>query len=278
MVSSFLKSTAWCLLAGGVAGAATLVPGFNPGDGLFNYRVIDIVNGAGNNDHDVNDTNEAVIIADGITPAAGTGLITVGSTTYFVDKNDVGTIAGIDNGSANRDYASPFQLDVSGYEGQDFVIRYSGYIYFAPGNYTMRMDGDDGSQVVIPGVDFDTPGGRWGGNGVPTGEATIPANQLFFNAPTGSSNTGGTFTIGAGGLMTTFEATWYERGGGDYFEVDIIDSLQTSGSFEGSGPSILQNDLFDKVAISSTPFTPIPEPSGVVLLTAGSLLALRRRR
>lgn len=83
-----LHSTAFCVLLGGMASAATSVPGFNPGDGLFNYQVIDITNGAGNNDQDVNDTNEAVSIANGIAPSAGTGLISVGAKTYFVSSND----------------------------------------------------------------------------------------------------------------------------------------------------------------------------------------------
>lgn len=253
------------LLIGGVSQAATVVPGYEMGDGLFSYQVVDVI------DSGTNPTIDNTTEARDVITTVGTALPgTVGDWAF--SANDFGTIASVDNGGTDRLHTAA-QLSLAPYDGTDIAIRYSGGIYFPAGDYSMFMNGDDGSSIVIPGVTFIN---RFGNvNGTPA------ADEILFEAPTGNSNTGAQFTIPAGGLVTTFEAVWFERGGGDHFEVELFSGFGTKTNADpfNADWNILSDGILGGVAVSSTPFVPVPEPSGsALLLIAGALLGIRRRR
>ena len=168
------------------------------------------------------------------------------------------------------DHTALGQLPVN--PGAQFVIQYTAGIYFPEGDYSIYANGDDGHSITIPGVSFVN---RFGNvNGVPA------SDELRYEAPTGNSNQGAQFSIGPGGLVTTFEAVWFERTGRDFFEVENRTGFGTKGSGPDTEWDIRSETADDSgIAINSTPFTPVPEPgTGLLgLLAAGILIAKRRR-
>ncbi|WP_435895782.1 PEP-CTERM sorting domain-containing protein [Oceaniferula spumae] len=267
MTKLFTLTPALVLMASGLSGAAIVVPGHSPvSDGLFSYRIIDI-NGSGT-DTQINTATEAKTIVSTIGSTAAPGIV----GNYGFSANDTGTIGSVDNGSADRLYTVS-QLTVSTYSGSDFVIQYTGGIYFPAGDYSIYVNGDDGHSISIPGVTFINRFGNVSG--------TPASDELLHDGPTGSSNQGAQFTVGPGGLVTTFEATWYERGGGDYFEVELRTGFGTKSTGANAEWDILRENADSSgIAINSTPFvvTAVPEPSSALLLALGSISLLGRRR
>ncbi|MCA9247924.1 MAG: PEP-CTERM sorting domain-containing protein, partial [Planctomycetales bacterium] len=267
-----------------VSQAAPIILGdrpFFPGDGLMNSRGIDVNEAAGGSfDVDVNDLPEAEALMDVLAalPAGTTGSVTAGSSTYDVTINASATVAQADFGSAG-DFGvnNPFTGALA---GNHFMMQLSGYIYLPAGTYTIALDGDDGSNFEIDGVSFSE---RINNNDSVKG--STDANEIRYDIPTGGHDTAGVFTVAAD-MITTFEVNWFERTGGERWEVSWASGDQippviggTGNNFNALGFSLFGNNIAGGVLISSSQFVILPEPSTAVMLGLGIVaLAARRKR
>lgn len=255
----------------GIAGAAVVIPG--SGDGLLNFVELKI--GGAGSDADVNNTSEAEnIFANWV---GGTGIVNgsgaFAGKTWEVASVSTSTHGTIDvNGNQPRDYTVDEYNAANGGANQ-YIIQITGGVYLPAGDYTFRSKGDDGSSVVFDNFEW-TPGGT--GNTTPGVVGSGVGNDLRYENPTGDSNTWGNINVGnviSGGDISNLTLTWFERTGGDWYELGFDDSLTTTGSdlavafASGQLGAEFNADGF------------IPEPSAqAALLALGSMLVFRRRR
>ena len=93
----------------------------------------------------------------------------------------------------------------------------TGFLQIPEGTYFIGLNSDDGGYISMPRVEFTNTVNENGATGVP--------GELFFNGTRGQGTfTYGEFTVPAGGVRTEFEAVMFERGGGDAFEVGVLDN------------------------------------------------------
>jgi MYXO-CTERM domain-containing protein len=262
---------------GGCALAVALV-GFAPnaeatlsiqGAPFINVEAVDIDPPTSGN-HDINNTTEAeAIYAAWVAagkPASGP------IAGYTVGASGSAMHTSTDWGGAGHDFSptNPYP-GAPAVGGNDFLVRAAWAMWLPAGDYTIHVESDDGFSLVLNGVTFSSKFGNGQGGG---GQGS--SNELRFEAPTGNSNTGGQFTLAADTFISA-TGIFFERGGGDYFEIAIDDSLTTS---TGPGPySIIRNGLVlhDQEIIVGKRI--VPEPATAMLGVFGlGALAMRRRR
>lgn len=264
-----------------IAVPASAVPaGFQAGDGVLTVRFIDIDQSNGATDSDINSTTEAEAIraaVDAQLAPGGTGNVTVGTTTYNITANVTTTHNAVDfRGNSDRDYnADQFDynpLRAGASIDDDFIVIVTGGVSFAPGDYSIHSDGDDGVHISLPGAGFNNEFGKLNADG------DITPDTMRFETPTGDHNIGAQFTVGAEGLVTTIDGLFWERGGGDFWEIALAEGLTTAVNTTNF-PNVLTHGL-QGVEFNSTAFVgTVPEPTTAVLGLLGLAgLAGRRKR
>lgn len=130
------------------------------------------------------------------------------------DKIDVLDFAG---GPGTFDVDSPYLNGVEDASMDDFLVYVSGVLEIPAGDWTIGCGSDDGCLVHLPGIEF---GDTYGENG-PTvdGDGTI-----IYNGTRGHAWTIGEFEADDD-ITTGFEALFFERAGGDSFEVGILEGF-----------------------------------------------------
>ena len=123
--------------------------------------------------------------------------------------------------------AGTFTFDESSYpnvpdgeigpDQNDVMMIVSGVVEIPEGEWSIGCGSDDGCFVNLPGVSFgdtfaENGSGRVDGDG-----------EIIYNGTRGHAWTVGNFVVPSGGIKTGFEAGFFERGGGDSFEVAILD-------------------------------------------------------
>ena len=136
----------------------------------------------------------------------------------------------------------------------DFVVSAEADVIIPPGEYTIGIGSDDGGKITIPGVEFE----YWSDN-----NGSLDDDQIRFEGTRGHGWTVGYFQLDEQ-LETTITAEFFERGGGDSFEVAVIegevieDANPTTGwellsdgvlgwSVTTTGSALLSADLTDDV-------------------------------
>jgi MSHA biogenesis protein MshQ len=212
------RDTVRCPLSCGVAGT---------------LNAVGVIIGSGGTDVRLDTTTEALnIYAAWI--AAGSpasGLISAG--TYNVAASGTNLVDRIDFGGSNRAYTGTLPYPgfgaVNDQASAQFLVQTSGTVNLAAGDYTIFIDSDDGFNFVLDTVSGDAViFNKFGGS------SAGASNELRFELPTGSASTGGSFTLSQDSVFD-LSAIFFERDGGDYMEVAIVDGITSStnaGNYE----------------------------------------------
>lgn len=179
----------------------------------------------------INTTEEALGILRG-TAAPRTIVEDVRGKVEFID---------IGGGAGSFGDTVPYLNGVADTSVDDFLQQMTGLITIPAGDWTIGVGSDDGATVIIPGVTFDA---RFNAT------AGTSDDEVRFNGTRGHGWTMGEFTLDEP-LTTQFEAVFFERGGGDSFEVAIIDELV--GSNDPSGFEILGDGVLGWEVLDFTP-------------------------
>ena len=186
------------------------------------------INNTGRN-RQINNTTEALAIhaawlAEGAPPS---GLIDGGA--YNVAASGSSTADRIDFGGSDHDFVGtlPYPGEGAGVRGSDFLVHTSGSLSLPAGDYTIFVESDDGFSFIMNPLSGDTV--TFNKFGSSTGGGS---NELRFENPTGNSNTGGSFTLTQDSVFD-IAAIFFERGGGDYLEVSIANSIRTNSAPTG---------------------------------------------
>jgi len=252
----------------------------------FNVQVMNVVDGGGSNDHDFNNTNEVKPLWDFLDANPGfTGTTpSLGGKIWNVQNNVPDTEFQVDYGGGGGNFPSTMNYNTINNDGpgggpgpigggDDFSVKAHAFVEIPQGDWSIMAASDDGRYLRLDDVTFNGQGGQinLGGTG---------NNFIGFNDPTGHNNTVGTFSIGAGGLQTELYAFFWQRGGGDSFEIAIKQGLDTSMGGPGDGWALLTNGLLGW-RVSPEPLI-IPEPSTILVWSLLAALGIgcgwRRRK
>ena len=155
----------------------------------------------------INNTTEFRGILDG-------SVIDVIFNEDITGKLDIIDLAG---GSGNFAFIdNPYLNGVSGDGMIDFGQYVSGTLEIPEGEWSIGFGSDDGGFLNMPNIEFIETFNE-------NGATTDGDGELLFNGTRGHGWTVGNFTVPAGGITTPFEAGFFERGGGDSFEVAAFD-------------------------------------------------------
>ncbi len=143
-------------------------------------------------------------IAQDVLGANNGGLPITSDTVHDVAYINHGDPAGLQ---------SPAVLAMPGTaDKENYAVRATANVTIPAGTWTISFGSDDGGEIHIPGVTFTNKVNEDGATGDP--------EKITFAAPRGYGITSGTFTL-TEPLQTTLTMDFYERGGGDTWEVAI---------------------------------------------------------
>lgn len=193
---------------------------------------------------------------------------TVGATPSFTANGGLG------NGyeSINDDGPGGSGGPITG--GDDFSIRAIADLEFTVGGtYSIALASDDGRIGMLTELHSKAPGfsGITATGGQITGGLTT-ANIWGFDGTTGHNRSVAVFTVAAGDRLN-LDALFFERGGGDSFEISIKAGADTSFGGVIDDWQVLEHGVL------GINLTGIPEPTTAMLGLLGVTgLVMRRRR
>ena len=104
---------------------------------------------------------------------------------------------------------------VTGTSMEDFAVRATAEVVIPVGTWSIGFGSDDGGQITIDGVEFDFD--------LSLNNDSFDDDQIRFEGNRGHGWTVGTFEVTGEPLATTITASMHERGGGDSFEIAVIE-------------------------------------------------------
>jgi hypothetical protein len=213
-------------------GPSTIIPGFTA-------RMIDI---SGGSDGQLNTTTETLNVFN--------GNFSPGQYNITLDHTDQIGVVNMGGGGGTWGSTNAYPDGTTGTALEDFAVRVNADIHIPQGTWTIGFGSDDGGFIQIPGINFSN---HWGTNG----DNNVNDDMIMFEAPRGHAWTRGAFTVGAGGLTTTLDSLFYERGGGDSFEIAII-SGRNSGNPSTNTWSLLEDGALGW-SVETVGIPPIPD-------------------
>ena len=164
----------------------------------------------------------------------------------------------------------PLPTGVMGEE--QYVLKITANVTIPAGTWTIDVGSDDGMKLTIPGVTFTS---RYNNSGAAN------SDTIVFQGWRGHDHTGGTFTVGPGGLSTTLTLIFFEDGGGDDVELSIASGAKNAfdSSFmllsDGVLPGWSVKTASDAPAIDYTPLLGSNVQSVMLNKNATALMRLR---
>lgn len=132
--------------------------------------------------------------------------------TRVVGSYDVVDLAG---GGGSFPVNHPYPNGATGTSMEDFAIRAEADVEIPVGTYSIAFGSDDGGQLTIEGVEFDFDNSL--------NNDSFDDDQIRFEGNRGHGWTVGSFEVSGEPLTTTITASMHERGGGDSFEIAVIE-------------------------------------------------------
>ncbi|MCA9214326.1 MAG: hypothetical protein KDB27_14740, partial [Planctomycetales bacterium] len=137
----------------------------------------------------------------------------------------------------------PYPTGISDESQEDFAVRAEAKVTIPAGSWTIGFATDDGGQLTIPGVEF----------GDSQANDSVDAEQIRFEGNRGHAWTVGSFELDAP-LETTITASMHERGGGDSFEIAVLNDSVVEDASPATGWELLGNGTFGwEVTHTGTP-------------------------
>ncbi len=208
-------------------------------------------------DREINSTTEAIEILE-IWQDNGSkksGNISNNDTRYNVASAGTGTTDRLDFGGKNKDYSGTVTYPGIGPDDgerySDFLVAASGTLSLPAGDYTFYVQSDDGFSLRLTTISGDTVN-------FAKNSSEGDSNELRHERPTGNSRRLGSFTLSQASVFQVDSIFW-ERGGGDYMEVSVINSIETR--YNKNSYEILKDGALNgQVAFGCGQSTP-PPPS-----------------
>ena len=156
----------------------------------------------------------------------------------FEGEKAIGAYSTVDlaggNGTFPDNHAYP--NGVNDASQNDFAVEVKANITIPAGEWTLGFGSDDGGQVTIAGVEFDFD--------TSLNNDSVDDDQIRFEAPRGHGWTAASFELEAE-LETEIVGSFYERGGGDSFEIAVLDETRVEAANPANGWELLADGTFD---------------------------------
>ncbi|MEZ6117393.1 MAG: LamG-like jellyroll fold domain-containing protein [Pirellulaceae bacterium] len=121
-------------------------------------------------------------------------------------------VADLGGGGGTFGETQPYPNGVDDDSQNDFAVRLTANVTIPAGSWSIGFGSDDGGQVTLDGIEFDDF----------QNSDSFDDNQIRFEGNRGHAWTVGTFTT-AEETEVTLVASFHERGGGDSFEIALLD-------------------------------------------------------
>ncbi len=222
------------------------------GDGLINLQAFKLAGGGGSNDHDLNSTNETIEIWDALDAGQGP-IVTLPKFRYNIQNLYRNTTAATINYDGGNDFGgdSGWGTIGAGVGGNDFSVRARGFLRFNDaGTYSIAAGSDDGRQLTLT---HDSGSSVYAGFTATGGQLSTPptgGNTVGFNGTTGHNRSVGVFTVAEDEVLE-LNSFFFERSGGDSFEVSIKAGSDTTFGGTGDGWALLTDGVAN-IDVSTT--------------------------
>jgi hypothetical protein len=125
----------------------------------------------------------------------------------------------------------PYPNGVANDSQDDFAVQVSAEVVIPVGTWTIGFGSDDGGQLSIPGVEFLAT----------LNDDMFESDQIRFEGNRGHGWTVGTFEVTGAPLTTSILASFHERGGGDSFEIALVEGDSLEAANPATGWELLGN-------------------------------------
>ncbi len=141
----------------------------------------------------------------------------------------------------------PYPNGVTDTSQEDFVVQVVADVVIPEGTWTVGFGSDDGGQITISGVEFEL----WTDDG---GATTAPEiDQIRYEGNRGHNWSVGSFTLNEP-LETTIVSSFHERGGGDSYEIAVIEGEVIEAANPANGWELLGDGTLGwSVTTTATP-------------------------
>ena len=138
----------------------------------------------------------------------------------------------------------PYPNGVNDASMDDFAVRVTADLVIPVGEWTIGLGSDDGGKIQIEGVEFlDSQNND-----------NFEDNEIRFEGNRGHGWTVGTFEVTGEPLETTLVGSFHERGGGDSFEIAVLDEAIVEDASPDTGWELLADGTFGwKVTTTTRP-------------------------
>ena len=163
--------------------------------------------------------------------------MTVAEEILEDEEGDVGSYPVVDmaGGGGTFPVNLPYPNGVAGTGQEDFAVETVAEVVIPAGTWTVGFGSDDGGALTIPGVEFTVTSDT---------NDSFDDDQIRFEGTRGHGWTVGTFTLDEP-LETAIIGQFFERGGGDSFEIAVIEGEVIEDASPDNGWELLGDGTLD---------------------------------